>query len=272
MEKKLIEHTEKQTYTKSSDYVSIFGDVQAKLQSQINFLERAFQTPLLFFTDSKYLMHTPHALIFKNLLANYSLEKEKKPVDGHDLQAFIGSKLNEVFQVWLKENNIDWNAHIQVRHPNSFPSAYGLYIEDMEVYQFDIYKQAYTNKGRPETEDRILESGKKEEQRLREQIEQTEEDLAYLRKLQKNKFQYFNDFHTLLQIVFKPRIFKKKLVKRIEQLERTLEDQELRLKKNRKELPIVVDRNKRRQHYLDTISPFFEHFNYTYDEKHLNIL
>lgn len=261
-----IRNDNEKTIHPTDFYVNSLNQVKSELEKSIGFLQEVSNHPTLLFTEAKDHWGSHRNILFQ--CVNYS-GKEKEQGTVHEFQVFLASKMNQSFQIWLRKEGISYNLNIEVRNANKFPSNYAVYMNHKEMLIFNIFEKTYGVRTKAETEDNILKAGKKEETRLKEDEKKEQKELDELYVFREKPFSL--SLQGIYQILFQRERTMKRINDMIAKQEDKLESIKERIKRNQKQLPLVLKENEDRREIFNLIEPFFKQFNYLLEENHTKL-
>lgn len=260
--KKIREHQAKPIYP-TSFYLDALHEVTEELNKSISFLKEADENPVLFFTQAKEVWGSHRNILYRCL--DYQGRQNKKRTV-HEFQAYVGSRLDEVFQLWKKENGVENDATIEVRNGNTFPSIYGIYLNGQEMMQFNIFEKTYGMRFKVKPEEKILQAGQREEVRLKADEKKEKARLEDLLKFREKPFRKLLSFRVFFHLIFKKSETTRRLNELIRQHEENLQSIQERIQYNRERLPFILQYNQIRKDTFSCIEPFFVQFHYQLEE------
>lgn len=248
-----------------STYLESLSDVKNELDESIAFLEKIKDEPKLLFTHTRECWKSHRDILFKCI--DYR-SRQTKEGTLHEFQAFLAAKMDETFQDWMQENLIEKDLSIGVRNSNSFPSIYAVYIESKEIIKFNIFEKYYGSRLTLDKEESILQSGQREENRLKEERKAEEVRLEDLLNFKEKPFSQIFSFREFYHIVIRHKVTMKRLELLIKRQEKRLKLVDDRIQRNRDSLPYLLRDNKESRDIYNLIEPFFLQFDYLLEENH----
>ena len=256
---KVIRERSTRTIYPDDYYFKAIADSQKELLSSTLFLEQAFSNPKLLFTHADKELKSTKSMIFK---AVEYRAKEQKMGNLHDFQALLADKMNSYLNQWAVESDIKATVNVEVMNPLSFPSIFCVYVNEMEIIQFNIFEKWYGIRIAPATEEALTERNNEEIQRCMSEIDRYhQEKRLYLdKKAQPHKYaKTIKDFYVLL---FKRSKIQEVFNKFIKTTENHLKREEQNLQAVKDALPKLIEKNRMRKEAIEIIQPFFEKLGY----------
>lgn len=248
----------------TSFYVNRIKDVQEELNHFIDFLNKAKENPEFFFIYAKEHLKSHRSILFRSI--DYK-GRQSKEGTVYDFQAYLAYKMNEVFQEWKKNNDIEEDLVIKVRNPNSFPSIYAVFFDNKEVIQFNLFEKFYGSRTKYRSEEEILNAGQEEEIRLREEEKRELENMEKLLTFRKNPLSYIASLNDFRHVVFHRKRTMRKLDRYIEKQESRIKFIQDRIQENRNRLSPTLKENEIHRKLFKLTEPFFLQYQYTLETK-----
>ncbi|WP_139210538.1 hypothetical protein [Paenibacillus sophorae] len=161
------------------NFKSSIDEAIEELTSQRRFIEAATKTPVLLFTTADKELKGSKSLIFT------SVKREL-----HKFQEYLAELMNTYFQ-----KQCTYDLTVKVRQPMSFPSIFAIYCGDIEIAQFNIYKQWYGIRDKPKLEDEINAENKRQREDKEKELKLVEEKIDKWEAVLKHPYKYVYDFY-----------------------------------------------------------------------------
>lgn len=123
----------------SSLFIEAIEGAKNELEEQQSFIEDGIKDPEILFRDS-YQKLGKRALTL-HIMNGFLFDESKLQV--HDFQVFLAEQINLFVQAWAKSKGIVESVSIEVRKPNTYPSIFAVYHEDIELIQFSVLEKFY---------------------------------------------------------------------------------------------------------------------------------
>jgi hypothetical protein len=256
-------------------FIDKIQSTQDKLNRAFYFLKWASDNPKLFFTDAKRELGTE--MRNSNILfAAMDYERELYTSPQHDLQKYIGNKLNEYFWYWLLEEKGYTNEElkVEVSTENSFPSLYCVKYKDSQIIHFDIYEQFWGIRNKVRNELDIRKTAQQSKNKLKEENEKYKNKVELYRKIKDHPIQFVlkneekrkRDFRGLLDdlysVVFHQKQIKNNAPERIEKYQKLIDRNEAEIIKCDTQLQKDIKYNFDKQCAIDIVKQLFDEIDY----------
>lgn len=180
-------------------FIEEIEDAKKELEEGLLFIQKFEEEPELLFKYAYKYFKSTRGMIYT--IMNH-WKSEDSYIKGHDFQLYLSLIANNHFQSWLQSKGISNNFRIEVRTPNSFPSIFAVYCEDVELLQFNLLKKWYGIRKKPFTEIEILERHEKEMVRLDKEIKEQEEKLNLSILRRDNPLKYYKGIRNYISWIF----------------------------------------------------------------------
>lgn len=117
-------------------FINRIDAIKEQLDEQRELILMSLSDPMLLFDRASQIFSSRKDTIFK-IMSVY--EDNQRKMDSHQFQEFLCSIVDSYFQQTFKDDKLE----VKVRNPNSFPSIFAVYYDDMEIIQFDIIERFY---------------------------------------------------------------------------------------------------------------------------------
>lgn len=230
-----------------------------KLMEAQSFFEKALEKPELLFTEAKTAWGSTTHIFFK---AIDKARKENNTGTVHDFQELLANTLDRHFAAWKKERGIEIDSNVEVRNPSSYPSIFAIYVDGMEILQFNIFKQWYGVRQQPQE---VEETKKQHEQKVkqsRDLIEEWEAEISYLEDLKKNPRKYVKSLKDAFLMFTKLKRIRANADVKISKTRSSIERELKRIEDYEKELPYYLKKNEERRQAIEWTVPFLKEKKY----------
>lgn len=251
-----------------SDLASFIEESTLALQKAESFLKRTNADPLLLFKEAHVYLTSEYNVL--TAIMDTSYQKNKK-VTPHSFQVYLGSLLGKALQTWASEQGISQKVQVLVRTPNTFPSIFAVYVNDIEVIQFNIFKKWYGMREKFLSEDEIKERAERSKQRYQEGIQDVEKKIEKWTKAKESPASLVKNLKGVYILLFK----RKNAMANIDTLLKSFEKQKKELIKLIEEedgrIPEQIKYQQLKEASVQLIVPFFKELNYSLEDQPYNL-